>query len=562
MLDLTEENELKSIKNSALWAAYGDALGFITELVDSKGLKRRINNSRVTNTVSWRRQLGGRFGAEVELPAGCYSDDTQLRLATSRAIRGDGEFDVETFAKVELPVWLSYSLGAGRGSKIAAASLVRQNINWFSNFFDQQNSRYIEGGGNGAAMRIQPIVWAAPDKSKAELFINNVVRNAICTHGHPRGILGAVFHALCLAYALEKNLIPGPDDWKRAIDFFPKVAELVHKDHELSSFWLPVWEERINLSIEHAFEKVEEECLADFDVVQKCILKKSQTAYPDLVEAIGGFDNSMRGSGTKTAMIASALCWMYQDKGPAHALEIAANLLFSDTDTIATMAGAILGVVADNPPEGRLLDLNYIEKEAIRLYRISIGESTESFSYPDLLKWQPPNTQQDAVGLINDSLALAGLGVVQKKGKAFESRGKDDAVWQWLELDFGQSVICKRRLHPMPMQVSNYPQKPMPPKTMPSIVKGSESKSHTPEQPFLFKSDVGEKKQNEKGKSNNSTVNEMTKEAINSGFDETTIGRHFLQLAEQPDGIEKAIVYAGIVIKAKMARLQSRAGAK
>src|SRR2546425_10102720 len=114
-----------AILNSALWAAYGDALGFITELADRSTLRRRTGMSEVHEAIPWKRGVGGKYGATVELPAGCYSDDTQLRLATSRAIRGDGYFDVESFAKIELPVWLSYSLGGGTSTKAAASGLSR-----------------------------------------------------------------------------------------------------------------------------------------------------------------------------------------------------------------------------------------------------------------------------------------------------------------------------------------------------------------------------------------------------------------------------------------------------
>src|ERR1051325_9959580 len=204
------ERSLISIRNSALWAAHGDALGFISELVDRKGLIRRIDADRVTRTVPWRRRVGGRFGIEIMLPAGCYSDDTQLRLSTSRAIRGDGEFDVEAFAKVELPIWLSYALGAGKGTRSAAMSLSHQNANWFSNFFNDEHISYVNCGGNGAAMRIQPHVWSARDRSRPETFIVDVIKNSVCTHGHPRGILGAVFHALCLAMTLDRGYVAGP----------------------------------------------------------------------------------------------------------------------------------------------------------------------------------------------------------------------------------------------------------------------------------------------------------------------------------------------------------------
>jgi len=94
---------VSTIRNSALWAAWGDALGFPTELTDEQGVIRRVGTPIVVTPKSWRRRVGGRFGVVVELPAGAYSDDTQLRLATSRAIRGDGSFAVEAFAKIELP---------------------------------------------------------------------------------------------------------------------------------------------------------------------------------------------------------------------------------------------------------------------------------------------------------------------------------------------------------------------------------------------------------------------------------------------------------------------------
>src|SRR5438270_9294002 len=75
-------------RRSAIWAAWGDALGFPTELLpDLEYLHRRIGANRIETTVSWRRRIGGRMGVEVELPAGMYSDDTQLRLAVCRSIR-------------------------------------------------------------------------------------------------------------------------------------------------------------------------------------------------------------------------------------------------------------------------------------------------------------------------------------------------------------------------------------------------------------------------------------------------------------------------------------------
>ena len=142
------------IERSALWAAYGDALGWISELTDTAGLMRRTGGAPLKEPIAWQRRIGGRWGVTAALPLGCYSDDSQLRLATSRAIRSDG-FDVEAFAKVELPVWLSYGLGGGRSTSAAAVHLSKRNSTWWSNTF----KGWSVSGGNGAAMRIQPHVW-------------------------------------------------------------------------------------------------------------------------------------------------------------------------------------------------------------------------------------------------------------------------------------------------------------------------------------------------------------------------------------------------------------------
>ena len=204
--------------NSAVWAAYGDSRGFITELADSSLVRKRYGDSEVFQLRSWKKRVGGRVGIDVMLPKGTYSDDTQLRLSTSRAISENVYFDVESFAKIELPVWLSYALGAGRGTKEAAANLIRRDVNWFSNFFRKKGLNYFDGGGNGAAMRIQPHVWIGSKFGDENGIILDVMCNAITTHGHPRGFLGAIFHARCLYYSLMNGRVAGPKEWLNIVN--------------------------------------------------------------------------------------------------------------------------------------------------------------------------------------------------------------------------------------------------------------------------------------------------------------------------------------------------------
>lgn len=539
-----------AIVNSALWAAYGDALGFMTELADRDTLKRRTGLSEVRHPIPWKRGVGGKYGATVELPAGCYSDDTQLRLATSRAIRGDGYFDVEAFAKIELPVWPSYSLGGGVSTKAAASGLSRSDVNWFSNFYKTKFSNYLDAGGNGGAMRIHPHIWVAPPTAKENLMLRDVVRNVVCTHGNPRAIAGACFHAFCIISALQSREIPGPSVWDDIVQRLSTVCSVIREDHDLSSFWLPVWEQRTNSKLEEAFGQVQRECKNDLMIISDILNKREPNAYPRLVESLGAFESATRGSGIKTAILSAVLSWMFRTESVSAAILEAVNLLGSDTDTIAMMTGAIMGAVTDAEPEGDLMDRQYIKDEAIRLYDIGNGEERQSFAYPDLMHWHPPKTMLDAVGYAGESAAMAGLGYAHPIGDKWESRGKDSCVWQWLKLSFGQTILAKQRKNLPRLSETSLPQ-----------AKHAKGEKQMPKQENstvqvdLFDRNRGRRDQPTSARG----LDELTNEAIKSGFNPQVIGKHILELAERVNGIELALAYVAVVVKAKSARIQAQA---
>ncbi|MCK5022267.1 MAG: hypothetical protein KAR54_03400 [Candidatus Pacebacteria bacterium] len=52
------------------------------------------------------------------------------------------------------------------------------------------------------------------------------------------------------------------------------------------------------------------------------------------------------------------------------------------------------------------------------------------------------------------------------------------------------------------------------------------------------------------------SIDEITNYLIKSGFNETKIGRYLLSLADDEDGIEKAIAFSSIIVKAKRARMK------
>lgn len=166
MQDPRAQRELKVV-HSSLWAAYGDALGWISELTDEQGLTKRTRGASLRHPIAWQRKIGGRYGVKVNLPVGCYSDDTQLRLATSRAL-SRGWFDVELFSKIELPVWLSYKFGAGRATSRASGNLARRDTAWYANFF--KGWRNSGGGQRGRDEGATPCMGSAGSGRSEKLF--------------------------------------------------------------------------------------------------------------------------------------------------------------------------------------------------------------------------------------------------------------------------------------------------------------------------------------------------------------------------------------------------------
>lgn len=439
------------VVGSALWAAWGDALGFITELTNSLSeVTRRSGGAKVENTVPWKRRLGGRFGPTVELPAGGYSDDTQLRLAVSRCIRADGRFDLEAFSKIELPVFLSYEMRAGKGTKAAAYELKKRHVRWSSNFFDNDRARYVNAGGNGAAMRIQPHVWSAPGHNPKH-FIAPVTMDAIVTHGHPRGVVGAVIHANALSSVLRHDTIPAPAVWDQIVEYASATATVM-RDHEiLRERWLPTWEQAAGRTWAEAVSDTIAEGLDMIAAAKDAATAEDPAAsYRDLVVAIGGKKRETVGSGMIAAVASLFAAWAFRDN-PAEGLAVVANHLGTDTDTIATMAGALIGATGTSPVPGPVLDRDYIAAEAMRMVAVGSGHEARSFPHPDPIKWKAPRTLSDAVGINSGDLMVAGLGKVTETSDEYPLDQKDGAVYQWMNLEFGQTVLIKRRRQPQPL---------------------------------------------------------------------------------------------------------------
>ena len=334
-----EERLYPRVAGALLGGAIADALGWPTEFARSPDDLLRLSLTYpIRDFVPWPKRTGGRFFTRIDnIQPGDYSDDTQLALCVVRSLDARGSVDNEYFAKAELKYWLDYARGAGATVTAAARNAARVRSDWRWNFFTYQRGRrtldYREAGANGAAMRIAPIALA--NLHDTNHLVQEVWRNAIVTHGHPRAILGALVYAEALRRLTLGDKQTAEDyiaDLRRFVDLLDPAIE-----HPDLAYWRSRWAEA-GVSFEARWP--------EFVAEMKAMLETALASRTDDVRAVyqrlGAFDPATKGSGTASVAAALAVFLRHGRNFERVTLE-AANILGSDTDTIGAMAGSLAG---------------------------------------------------------------------------------------------------------------------------------------------------------------------------------------------------------------------------
>ena len=125
-----------------------------------------------------------------------YTDDTQMAIDVAESFLHNNAIDqnhlAHTFAQ-------SYQWSRGYGpSTSQLLKLIKKGKNWR----DVNKNKFKTGSfGNGAAMRAPILAMCFPSDTQA--LLNNVVKSAEITHAHPLGIEGARLIALATQAALQ-----------------------------------------------------------------------------------------------------------------------------------------------------------------------------------------------------------------------------------------------------------------------------------------------------------------------------------------------------------------------
>lgn len=422
-----------------LAAAVGDALGWpMEDRANRVGGTAKVEPE--PRLVPWRRREGGGYGGhEQPIPAGTYSDDTQLLLAVARS-RLRGEDWYRHLTEAELPVWLLYERGGGGALKRSARCWAHGRPPWDLEQKQEAVARYFGAGGNGAAMRCAPHVLADCGADSFATVREFLDADALATHGHPRALVGSRVFAWALRWALGRRSGLGYGELlDRAIEAAPEWAPPPSPAED----WLdsqakaaPAWEAEWDGAVE--------ETLGYLGIARERMAHGAIANDGKTLERIGLYGEE-RGAGTVTAAAALFLAARYTSQ-PQQGLLSAAFLRNADSDTVAAMTGALLGGLAGGDWLGGLprevQDARYVHAVAGWL----TGDGAPQV---DSLRWEMPMRTNlyrrlDA-SRPGDRFDLPLFGHAKLKDvDDHESRGPS-FVRSWeLDTAIGQSIAIKR----------------------------------------------------------------------------------------------------------------------
>jgi len=331
----------EQIYGALLGAVVGDALGWPYE---QNAGRIAGHSSAPPDDVfhSWRRRAGGRFlPHELVIGPGEYSDDTQLLLATARAVLWYTSW-ARYLSQYELPLWLLYERGGGGATRRAADSWLRGQAPWAN---DRLRSSYFDAGGNGVAMRVLPHVFV-PQQTDAHLM-RDVLRNGILTHGHPRALIGARLYALAASWIARA---PQPIAYGTLIDalldeetVWGQLLEGASGSDTSSHSWIEAADQHFSGGYLEVWRRTVDEIRDGLKFSKQALASGALADDYTTLHDLGCFDRRSNGSGV-VAALAVVYLFAAHATNPMVGLRTIAYARNADTDTIASMLGGLFGL--------------------------------------------------------------------------------------------------------------------------------------------------------------------------------------------------------------------------
>ncbi len=340
-------HKLNDKARAAFWgAASGDALGWPNEMPNRFVRQEKHEDSTRTRAFeTWRRKCGGRFMPyEETILAGEYSDDTQLILSTARSLLRGRDW-LWHFAYAELPTWSLYSRGSGGATNRGVELWVKGHAPWSMQIDASKREMYFDAGGNGVAMRILPhALCGARDKS-FEPTATAIFLNGICTHGHPRALLGALVYGYA---AWEAFRMSGTLPYGHLLELTLEHVQawsLLPESGGVLAEWRESAQQTLRGQLSQHWSQTIKEVQALLERSLKGIQSGALSIDSQVLADLGCFDRAKSGAGSVCAAASLYLASKYAPD-PQNGIIEAAAAKGADTDTLASMAGALLGIIS------------------------------------------------------------------------------------------------------------------------------------------------------------------------------------------------------------------------
>ncbi len=319
--------------------AAGDALGWPQEIarnVQDKGAHVEFKE--------WTRRSGGRFQPYEEvIHAGDYSDDTQLTLAVARSRTNHGSEWWKAFTKVELPLWMLYERGGGGATKRAVKAWSNGKPPWKSDKSDGVR-RYFEAGGNGVAMRVLPHALFLVGQEDPAALMYDVILDGSTTHGHPRALVGATVYAYAAwSLARKSGTLRFGELLDALLDESPKWSKFPESDRN-DRTWFAIADRATSGRYELIWNQTIGEMRTLLEKARKGIQAGALADDHAVLKELGCFGRA-KGAGTVSAAAAAYLVARHAAQ-PVQGILRAAFEKGADTDTLAAMAGGLMGCLA------------------------------------------------------------------------------------------------------------------------------------------------------------------------------------------------------------------------
>ena len=434
---------LAKAEGAFLALAAGDALGWPQEMPRNVQGKRANEGTHV-EFREWTRRSGGRFQPyEETIRSGEYSDDTQLTLAVARARTNHGPAWWKAFTRIELPLWTLYERGGGGATKRAANAWAGGHPPWKSSKRESIR-RYFEAGGNGVAMRVLPHALFLAGQDAPATLMHEVVLDGSATHGHPRALVGATVYAYA-AWSLARlgntlrfgelldTLIDEASEWGG----FPKSARN-------SSSWFEAADAATDGRYGLIWERTTHEMRELLEKARKGLRAGALADDHAVLKDLGCFGRA-KGAGTSSAAGAAYLAARHAAQ-PTQGILRAAFEKGADTDTLAAMAGGLMGCLAGVEwlPRAwlQVQDAEYLRNIAARVAQGPEGASERPVEPLPLLR----SILSELVPNGNQEICLGGATrVVETTSRNPKPLGKSTVVCAWqLKTADGQTMYVTK----------------------------------------------------------------------------------------------------------------------